>query len=58
MNRLLRARIVLTLVGVAVWGYGQRMDLSGVRVAGIGILAISLALRFAPRRWREHDPNR
>ena len=54
MTRYLLARIIVTLAGVAVWGYGQRFDLPQVRIAGIGILAIALMLRFAPRRWFDH----
>lgn len=53
MKRLLMARIVLTLIGVGVWGYGQRFDLPTVRMAGIGVLAVSLLLRFAPKHWFE-----
>jgi hypothetical protein len=51
MTRLLTTRIVLALFGVAVWGYGQRNDQPEVRLVGIGILAVSLLLRFAPKRW-------
>ena len=51
MTRYLLARIIVTLVGVAVWGYGQRFGLPAVRIGGIGILAVALMLRFAPRRW-------
>lgn len=51
MNRYIMARIVVTLVGVAVWGYGQRFDLPQVRLGGIVILAVALLMRFVPRRW-------
>jgi hypothetical protein len=51
MTRLLTTRIVLALFGVAVWGYGQRTDQPEMRLAGMGILAVSLLLRFAPKRW-------
>jgi chromate transport protein ChrA len=51
MTRLLITRIVITLIGVAVWGYGQRMEQPQVRIVGMVILAIALLLRFAPRRW-------
>ena len=50
MNRILVARIALTLCGVAVWGYGQRTNNSQMRIAGIGILAVSLLLRFFIRK--------
>jgi hypothetical protein len=55
MTRYLLARIIVTLVGVAVWGYGQRYELPGVRIGGIGILAVALMLRFAPRRWFDDE---
>ena len=51
MTRYLLTRIILTLVGVAVWGYGQREDLAQVRVGGMAILLVALLLRFVPRRW-------
>jgi hypothetical protein len=51
MSRYIMARIVVTLVGIAVWGYGQRFDLPQVRMGGIVILAFALLMRFAPKRW-------
>lgn len=51
MTRLLVGRLVVTLIGIAVWGYGQRTEQPQVRVAGIVILAVALLLRFAPKRW-------
>jgi membrane protein YdbS with pleckstrin-like domain len=56
MKRLMLARILLGAIGVAVWGYGYRIDDSNVRYAGIAILAVALVLRFVPPRWfREND---
>ena len=51
MKQLLAARLVLTAIGVVVWGYGQRADLPHTRMAGMGILAVALLLRFLPKRW-------
>ncbi|MEO5818739.1 MAG: hypothetical protein ABIT20_25950 [Gemmatimonadaceae bacterium] len=51
MTRVLITRIVVTLIGIAVWGYGQRTGQPQVRVAGIVILAVALLLRFVPKRW-------
>ena len=56
MTRLLLGRIVLTLIGVVVWGYGQRTDNPDTRLAGIIVLAIALLLRFLPKRWFAGDP--
>ena len=55
MTRYLLARIIVTLVGVAVWGYGQRIALPAIRILGIAILAVALMLRFAPRRWFDDE---
>ena len=55
MTRYLLARIIVTLAGVAVWGYGQRFALPAVRILGIAILAVALMLRFAPRRWFDDE---
>ena len=51
MKRLLFARLALSLIGVVVWGYGNATDQSRFMVAGMGILAVSLLLRFVPKRW-------
>ena len=51
MRRSLIVRLVLTAVAVVVWGYGYRYDLASTRLVAIGILAVSLALRFVPPRW-------
>ena len=55
MTRYLVARVVVTLAGVIVWGYGQHYDLPRVRMGGIVILGIALALRFAPKRWFDDE---
>jgi len=51
MTRLIVTRIVVTLIGVAVWGYGQRMNQPQVRIVGMIVIAFALLLRFAPKRW-------
>ena len=55
MKRLQAARLVLMAIGVVVWGYGQRAELPQTRVAGMGILAVALLLRFLPKRWFGED---
>jgi hypothetical protein len=55
MRRLLLARTALGLVGVAVWGWGYRADDPRIRLVGIIILAVTLLLRFVPKRWVGHD---
>lgn len=48
--RVMAARIALLLIGLAVWGYGVRVDHARLRLIGIAILALSLVLRFFRRR--------
>lgn len=55
---LLIARSVLAALGVAVWGYGLRVDDSRIRFIGIVGLGISLLLRFVPRRWLTTEDER
>ena len=51
MRRLIVARLVLTAIGILVWGYGQRTERADLQNAGIAILAVVLLLRFVPKRW-------
>ena len=51
MTRYILARMIVTLLGVGIWGYGQRVDLPQVRMGGIVVIALALLMRFAPRRW-------
>lgn len=45
---MMQARLALFFVGVLVWGYGIQAQNPDVRLVGIGLLAASLVLRFAP----------
>ena len=56
MTRLLIARLVLTGIGIVVWGYGNATSQPSFMYAGMGILAVALLLRFAPRRWFGEPP--
>lgn len=51
MRTVLLARIVIAALSVVVWGYGYRVDDSRIRFVALIGLAISLLLRFVPRRW-------
>jgi hypothetical protein len=53
MKRMLLARLVLTGVGVAIWGFGNATEQNRFMYAGIAILAVALLLRFVPKRWFE-----
>ena len=57
MTTVNQLKIGLALLGVLVWGYGVRADLSVVRWTGIGFLAIAAVLRFwGRRRARSPEP--
>lgn len=58
MKRLVLARVLVTVVGVLVWAYGFRLNDPTVRMVGIVLLALSLALRFVPRRWVGEEEDR
>jgi hypothetical protein len=55
MTRLLIARLVLIVIGVVVWGYGNANDEPRYMYAGMGVLLVALLLRFAPRRWFDEE---
>jgi hypothetical protein len=56
MKRLLLARLILTGIGVAVWGYGNATGQTQIMYAGMGILAVALLMRFLPKRWFDDAP--
>ena len=51
MTTFLWIRTALALLGVAVWGWGYRVDDPQIRLVGMGILLVTLLLRFVPKRW-------
>ena len=56
MTRLLIARVVLTAIGILVWGYGNATNQPRVMYAGMGLLLIALIMRFVPKRWFDETP--
>ena len=54
MNRLLRIRLGVALVGAAVWFTSVRLDDERGRLVGMVIMAVALLLRFVPKRF--HGP--
>ena len=56
MTRLLIARLVLTVIGVVIWGYGNATDQTRFMYAGMGVIAIALLLRLVPKRWLDDPP--
>lgn len=51
MTRLIVARIVLTVIGIVIWGYGNATNQTHFMYVGMAIIAISLVMRFLPKRW-------
>ena len=47
---------MLTVIGVAIWGYGNATDQTRFMYAGMGVIAIALLLRFVPKRWLDDPP--
>lgn len=50
-RQLVLLRIILGAIGVAVWGYGYRVDDPNVRLAGMTILVVVLLMRWIPKSW-------
>lgn len=55
MNRLLRIRLGVALVGAAVWFTSVRLDDERGRLVGMVIMAVALLLRFVPKRFYGHE---
>jgi len=56
MMRLLIARLALTGIGIAVWGYGNATGQPRLMYSGLGILVVVLLMRFLPKRWFDDTP--
>jgi len=54
--RLLIARLALTGIGIAVWGYGNVTREPRLMYSGMGILAVALVMRFLPKHWFDDAP--
>ena len=48
-------QLALVLMGLIVWGYGQRVDDKRLTLIGIVFFALATALRFARRRKRDDE---
>jgi hypothetical protein len=55
LRELLMLRIILGAIGVAIWGYGYRIDDPNIRLAGMIVLVVVLLMRWVPKRWLGHD---
>ena len=56
MSALTRAKIALALTGLALFGAGVRLELSGLRWAGLAVVIAAWLLRFVrPRNEGESE---
>ena len=55
MRQLIMLRIILGAIGVAVWGYGYRVDDPNIRLVAMAILVVVLLMRWIPKSWLGGD---
>jgi hypothetical protein len=55
MTRYTQLKLAFAVIGIVVWGYGQRVDDAILRWLGIALLVVAFLLRFLPKRLRESD---
>ncbi len=58
MTRLALIKVALAAVGILVWGYGTRIDNAQLRLAGMIVLVVAVALRLLPRSLRDRIDGR
>ena len=46
MGKRTTIQLALLVIGVIVWGYGQRIDDPSLRLVGIALFALATMLRF------------
>ena len=57
MTRRTEIQLALLVVGLIVWGYGQRTDDERLRWIGIAFFAAAFLLRFAKRKQADDEPD-
>ncbi len=57
MNERTTAKLVIAVVGVAVFMTGVRLEMEVVRWLGIGLVAVAFLLRFIGRRNAPSAPD-
>jgi len=58
LTRLALIKVALAAVGIVVWGYGTRIDSAHLRLAGMIVLVVAVALRLLPRSLRDRIEGR
>jgi hypothetical protein len=54
VSRRTTIQLVLLVIGMIVWGYGQRIDNASFRLIGIAFFALATLLRFFRRSETRH----
>lgn len=49
MSSVTRAKVVLAIIGLGLFGVGARFEYPALRWAGIGLVLVAWLLRFAPK---------
>ena len=57
MKRRTEIQLALLLMGLIVWGYGQRIDDLRLTWMGLGFFAVATLLRFVKKR-PEQEPDK
>lgn len=55
MGKRTTIQLALLLIGLIVWGYGQRVDDPSLRLVGIALFALATMLRFFRRSGTHHE---
>ena len=55
MDRRTTIQLALLVMGVIIWGYGQRIDDPSLRLVGIAFFALATMLRFFRRSGTHRD---
>lgn len=55
MNKRTTIQLALLVIGLIVWGYGQRIDDPSLRLVGIALFALATMLRFFRQSGTHHE---
>ena len=55
MGKRTTIQLALLVIGIIVWGYGQRIDDPSLRLVGIALFALATLLRFFRQSGTHHE---
>ena len=55
MGKRTTIQVALLVIGIIVWGYGQRIDDPSLRLVGIALFALATMLRFFRQSGTHHE---